>query len=81
MDEVQLMIQGKVEDWRVQRMAAYKIVEGHRVSKDMPSIYEFISLPFDDEARKREEEEMNEMVSEAQRIYQQAVDSGYFNEN
>lgn len=38
-----------MDDWRIQRMQAWKIVEGFRGSKDMPTLKEFYGLPYDDE--------------------------------
>lgn len=46
-----LVIQGKVDDWRLQRRSAWKIVEGFRGSAEMPDIYNFYPLIYDDELR------------------------------
>jgi len=42
-------IKGKVDDWRIQRWNAWKIVEGFRGSEGMPEIWDFYPLPYDDE--------------------------------
>ena len=49
-----LVIKGKVDDWRYSRRQAWKIVEGFRGTKDMPPLYDFYSLPYDDELRAEE---------------------------
>jgi hypothetical protein len=48
---VELFIRGNEDQWRIQRLCAYKIVEGFRGSKDMPDIKKFISLPYDFEMK------------------------------
>jgi hypothetical protein len=56
-DEVLLIIKGKIDDMRFQRLCAWKIVEGFRGSKDMPELINFCPLPYDDEIVKQEKKE------------------------
>ena len=44
-----LCIKGKVDDLRLQRLNAWKIVEGFRGSKEMPELVDFYPLPYDEE--------------------------------
>ena len=59
-----LVIKGKVDDWRLQRQAAWCIVCGFVGSKDMPESYQLYSLPFDDELMKKEKEVQDESLQE-----------------
>lgn len=59
-----LVIKGKVDDWRLQRRAAWKVVEGFRGTKDMPDLCDFYSLPFDDEIRQLEAKAQTEDILE-----------------
>lgn len=56
MEEVELFIRGKEDDRRIQRLCAYRIVEGWRGSNQMSDITSFIPLPYDFEMKPRTEE-------------------------
>jgi hypothetical protein len=68
-DEVLLVIKGKVDDWRVQRVCAYKVVEGFRGSKDMPDMTDFLPLPYDEEITKVDKGQIESDLE----LYKQAV--------
>ena len=68
-DEVLLVIKGKVDDWRFQRRCAWKIVEGFRGSAEMPEIYDFCPLPYDDEIVREEKKQQADDLE----LYKQGV--------
>ena len=68
-DEVLLVIKGTVDNWRIQRRAAWKIVEGFRGTADMPDIIDFYSLPYDEEIMRAEKQQANEDLE----LYKQAT--------
>jgi len=72
------MVRACVDGKRLTRLNAYKIVEGYRGSRDMPSITDFYSLPFDEEIQKMEREEMERVQQESDEVYRLAQQSGYF---
>jgi hypothetical protein len=55
-----LVIQGKVDDWRVQRTLSYNIYCSW--VKDPVEITRYCSLPYDNEIDKLEKEEMDETL-------------------
>lgn len=63
-DEVLLVIKGKVDDWRIGRKNAWKIVEGFRGSAEMPHICDFYGLPYDDELRQEEKQEVDDTLEQ-----------------
>jgi len=73
------MVRASIDQKRLLRLNAYKIVEGYRGTKDMPAITDFYSLPFDEEIHQQEAEEMEKVQREAEEIYRMAVEAGYFN--
>lgn len=72
-DEVLLVIQGKVDDWRLARRAAWKIVEGFRGSQDMPDEVDFYSLPYDSEIKKEENLQQQESLEDWHKIASQEL--------
>lgn len=65
-----LSIKGKVDLWRIERLSAWKIVEGFRGSKDMPQPYDFYSLPYDDELREADKNSVTESLEEWYKLAQ-----------
>ena len=64
-----MCIKGKVDDLRLNRLNAWKIVEGFRGSKEMPDLFDFYPLPYDDELigydKKLEKESLDEYYKTA----------------
>lgn len=74
-----LVIRGKVQDWRIARRNAWRIVEGYRGTEDAGPEVGFNPLPYDDEideAKERAEEKANR---ENYEIMQEALKTNYFN--
>jgi uncharacterized protein YccT (UPF0319 family) len=61
---VLLVIQGKVDDWRIQRQSTWCIVAGMVGSKDMPDITGLYGLPYDDELKEQDKKEAEESLQE-----------------
>lgn len=59
-----LAIRGKIDDLRIQRLNAWKIVEGFRGSAEMPEIWNFYPLRFDDELIEKDKEQTKESLEE-----------------
>lgn len=49
MDEVELVIRGCVDKWRIERRNAYAIVLSGGMIKNPPSVEKMFPLPYDDE--------------------------------
>lgn len=63
-DEVLLVIKGKIDNWRNERIAAWKIVEGFRGSEDMPTVTDFYPLAYDNEIVVQGAKEQQEDIQE-----------------
>ena len=59
-----LVVKGKVDDWRIQRMASYQICCSFISSDKMPHICDFIPLAFDDEIRDAEKASIDNAYDE-----------------
>ena len=49
MDEIELMIKGSVDRWRIERRFAYMQTIAHGTMKNPPTITELFPLPYDHE--------------------------------
>lgn len=67
-DEVLLVIRGKVDDWRLQRKAAWMIAQCFRGSRDTPDELDFYRLPFDDEIREAQSYQKTKDIEEWHKI-------------
>lgn len=65
---MRLRIQGKVDDWRIQRKCAYLIHRSFPIESPV-NIFEEIPLPFDDELKEFELQDMENTAAEAERVY------------
>lgn len=74
-----LVIKGKVDDWRNQRVQAWKIVEGFRGSKDMPDIIDFYPLPYDNEIKKIDQQQQGEALQEWYKLASKAAEGFKWN--
>lgn len=59
-----LVIQGKVDERRLQRLAAWKIVEGFRGTSEMPHVCDFYGLHYDEEIRDAEDGKQQQDIAE-----------------
>jgi hypothetical protein len=75
-DEVLLVIQGQVDKWRIERVAAWKIVEGVRGSQDMPEVTQFYGLPYDHELKEGVAAPVLPMTDKE--LYEKTKELGYF---
>ncbi len=67
-----LVIKGKVDDWRIDRIRTYKIVEGFRGSQDMPQLYDFYGLPYDEELREQDKADAQKALNGLEEWYKLA---------
>lgn len=63
-----LVIQGKVDDWRVQRRGIWCTMAAFIGSKEMPQVWELYSLPYDDELKKMEKDAQSESLEDWYRL-------------
>jgi hypothetical protein len=74
-EDVLFVIGGTVDNWRVQRRAAWKICEALIGTDKMPEIYDFFPLTFDEELKHEADTLKEESLEE---WYKNIQGSGYF---
>lgn len=58
------VIKGHVDNLRRDRIAAWKIVEGFRGTKEMPEVADFYPLPYDDEIRAADKKDVQQSLDD-----------------
>lgn len=61
---------GHVDNQRIERIQAYMIASAQIGSKDMPSIYEFYPLPYDDELKAMDKKDVTESLEDWYKLAQ-----------